>query len=136
MSKSFMSLAADFHIGQRDVADAVGEQRLDQALAFVIVGDHGPVASEGRVDQSWKPAPAPIVAQNHGAQIEALDIGRRHLRFELAVDLKLFLDEFEVPEREVGLRLLHSRHQGDRPEEGKGDQRRHGKVRRERGFRA
>ena len=36
------------------------------------------------------------------------------------MELEVFLDEFEVFEREIGLRFLHSRHQGDRPEEGKG----------------
>jgi hypothetical protein len=41
------------------------------------------------------------------------------------VDLELFLDEFEVPECELGLRFLHSRHHCDGPEEAKGDQRRH-----------
>jgi hypothetical protein len=29
----------------------------------------------------------------HGAQIEAHDVGRRHLRLEFAVELELFLDE-------------------------------------------
>ena len=112
-------------IGQRDVADAVGEQRLDQALAFVIVGDLCPVAREGRIDKSWNPPRAPVIAQSHGAQIEAHDIGRRQLRLEPAVYLDLFLDEIEVPECEIGLRFLDSRHQGDGPEEGKADRRRH-----------
>ena len=39
-------------VGQRDVADAACEQRLNQASAFAIVGDHRPVAREGRVDES------------------------------------------------------------------------------------
>ena len=46
-------------IGQRDVADAACEQRLDQALAFAIVGDHGPVAREGRVYESRNPPGRP-----------------------------------------------------------------------------
>jgi hypothetical protein len=34
-------------------------------------------------------------------KIEADDIGRRHPRLELAVELELFLDELEVPERDL-----------------------------------
>ena len=43
-------LGGGLPVGQRDVADAAREQRLNQALAFVIVGDHRPVAREGRID--------------------------------------------------------------------------------------
>ena len=65
------------------------------------------------------------------SQIEAHDIGRRNLRLEPVVELDLLLDEFEVPECEIRLRFLHSRHHGDGPEEGKGQGRR-GKVGRRR----
>ena len=49
-------------IGQDDMADAVGEQRLDQALAFGVVGDHRRVARAGRVDEGWNSARTPIIA--------------------------------------------------------------------------
>ena len=96
MSKSFMSSVADFQSSARH-GDAACEQRLNQALAFAIVGDHGTLAREGRVDESWNLSRPPIIAQSHGAA----DRGARHWAtppsVELAVELKLFLDALEVP---------------------------------------
>jgi hypothetical protein len=78
------------------VAEAVGEQRLDQALAFGIVGDHRRMARVGRVNESRDAALTPVVAHRHGAQIKANHVGRREFRSVLAVNLDFLLDEPEV----------------------------------------
>ena len=48
-----------FPIGQRDVTDSVGQQRLDQALPLVVIGDHGRMPGVRRVHQRRNPAGLP-----------------------------------------------------------------------------
>jgi hypothetical protein len=104
---------------QRDVATLPASSVSTGFWAFAIVGDHGTLAREGRVDESWNPSRPPIIAQSHGAA----DRGARHWAtppsVELAVELKLFLDALEVPEGEIGLRFLYSSHDGNGPERGR-----------------
>ena len=98
------------------MADAVGQQGLYQALTVIIVGDHGGMAGMGRVDQRRNPARLAVIAQHHGPQIETHLVRRRQVGPQLAMNLDLFLDEFEVLRVEFGPLLEHRCRHRHRPE--------------------
>lgn len=47
--------------GQRNLSNAVGQQRLDEALTLVVVGDHGGMPSM----QRGKPGGVPTPVDDH-----------------------------------------------------------------------
>lgn len=105
-------------VGQRDMVDAVGQQRLDEALPLVVVGDHRRVARMRRVDERGNAAWLPIVAQHHGAQIEAHLVRRRELGPQVAVDPDVLLDEPEVLRGQLRALFPQGGRHGHRPERG------------------
>ena len=68
----------------------------------MIVGDHGRMAGMGRVDERGNPALLSVVTQDHGPQIEAHLVWGREDRSQIVMNFDLFLDEFEIPRKEVG----------------------------------
>ena len=70
----------------------------------------------GRIDQRRDPARLSVIAQHHGPQIEAHLVRRRQGRPQLAVNLDLFLDEFEVLRVELGPLLEQRCRHRHRPE--------------------
>ena len=111
-----MSSVADFQSVKRDMADAIGEESLDQALALVIVGDHGGVAGVRRIDESRDSAGLSVIAQHHGSQIEPHPVWRREFGPQLAVNFDLFLDELQVVRVKFGALLDQRRRHRHRPE--------------------
>ena len=84
------------------MTDAIGQESLDQALALVVIGDRCRVSGVRRIDESGDSAGLAVIPQHHGSQIEPHSVGRRKLGAQLAVDLDLFLDEFQVVRVEFG----------------------------------
>ena len=62
----------------------------------MIVRDHGCMAGIGRIDERRNPARLAVIPQHHGPQIEPHRVWRRKLGPQLAVNLDLFLGEFQV----------------------------------------
>ena len=89
-------LGRRFPIGQCDVADAVGEQSLDEALTFVIIGDHSGVTGMRRIDQRRESRPACRNRAASWSADRAAPVRRRELGSQLVVNLDLLLDELEV----------------------------------------
>src|SRR5665811_1909900 len=94
------AMIADYHKGQSLVetllANGIGQQSLDQALAFMIVGDHGCVTGMGSIDERGKSARLAIIAQHHGPQIKAYLVRSREGGSQLVMNFDFFLNEFEV----------------------------------------
>ena len=103
-------------VGQGNVANAIGQQRLYQALAFMIVGDHGGVTGMGRIDERGNAARLAVFAQSHGPQIETHLVRRRKLGTQVVVNLDLFIEEFEVLRVKLGPFLDHLGCHRHRPE--------------------
>ena len=78
------------------MADAIGEQRLNEALSLMIIRDHGGVAGMGRIDERWNPARLAVIPQHHGSQIEPRSVWRRKLGHQPPVNFDLFPGEFQV----------------------------------------
>ena len=106
--KVFHVVGCRLPIGQRDMADAIGQQRLYEALTFVVVGDHGRVPSMRRVHKSRHSLRLAVIAQLHGPQIKPHRIRRRQAGTQVVVNLDLFLSEFEV----FGVEFRALLHQG------------------------
>jgi hypothetical protein len=53
------------------VSNSIGQQSLDQTLAFLVVGNHGRMTGMGRIDERRNAAWLSVIAQDHGPQIEA-----------------------------------------------------------------
>src|ERR1035437_6709106 len=82
-------------VGQGNVANSIGQQSLNQALAFMIVGDHGCVTGMGSIDERGKSARLAIIAQHHGPQIKAYLVRSREGGSQLVMNFDFFLNEFE-----------------------------------------
>ncbi len=58
-----------FPFSQRHVVDAVGQERLNQTLALMIVGDHGGMVGVGSINQRRDSLERAVVGQRHGSQV-------------------------------------------------------------------
>ena len=105
-----------FPIGQGNMANSIGQQRLDQALAFMVVGDHGGMTGMRRIDERRDSARLSVVAQHHGPQIEPHLVRRRQDGSQLVMNFDLFVDEFEIFRVKLGTLLEHRRRHRHRPE--------------------
>ncbi len=99
------------------MGDAIGEQRLNQALPLMVVGDHGRMPGIGRIDERGYAVRRAIIAQHHGPEIEPHAVRCCEDRFQLAVDFDLLLGEFEVPRVEFRAFLHQRRRKGHGPKD-------------------
>src|ERR1019366_10755462 len=83
-------------VGQCDIAYAIGQEGFHQALALMVVGDHGGMTGIRRVDERGNPAGLAVFAYYHGPQIETCLVRRRKLRTQVVVNLDLLINKSEV----------------------------------------
>ena len=112
----FHVLSCCLPIGQRDVGNPVGKQRLHEALAPVIVSDHCRMSCMGRGDQRGKTTVSAVLPQHHGAQIEPYLIGRGKVGAQVLVNPGVFFNELEVPHKQLSPLLPKRRGHGHWPE--------------------
>ena len=98
------------------MVNSIGQQRLDQALAFMVVGDHSGMTGMRRIDERRDPARLAVVAQHHGPQIEPHLVRCRKGGSQLVMNFDLFVDEFEVLRVKLGTPLKHRRRHRHWPE--------------------
>jgi hypothetical protein len=111
--------AGAFPVRHQNARQADREQRLHQALAVVIIGDHRRMPGIGRSDQRRRPRGirASEGAQLHRVQIQQHRIGRCEARLEAVIDFLRLDQELQILAEQLQLRLPHRGYGRHRPEQ-------------------